>query len=258
MSWLRRICGCVAALSVLPLVAPVASSHAATGTVQIKGTAYAFDNQAPISGAIISAKGAPGASATSQPDGSYRLTVPNRSKVTPYIEASGFHGIFLQTFSTHGRDLRKVNFQVPSEGIYQGLAALLNVQLDANGDPKRCAIVSTASTKKIRDLSFPEFIAFGAHGVPGVTASTSPKLPKPVYFNDSVIPDASLTETSTDGGIIWTEVPRGNYTVTAHHPTKRFASFQASCRNGRIVNANPPWGLFQLRRGEQAPPAAAG
>ncbi len=143
-----------------------------------------------------------------------------------------------------------MNFQTPSEGIYQLLAQLLGVQLDANGDPARCAIVSTVSTKEIRDLTFPQFVAFGAHGVPGATASTRPKLPGPVYFNDSVIPDPSLTETSTDGGVIWTEVPRGTYTVSAKHPSKRFASFQATCRNGRIVNANPPWGLYQLRRGE--------
>jgi len=70
-----------------------------------------------------------------------------------------------------------------------------------------------------------------------------------------VIPDPSLTETSNDGGVIWTEVPHGSYTVKAHHPTKRFASFKATCKNGRIVNANPPQGLYQLRPGEKPAPA---
>ncbi len=252
MSWRRRICGCAAALFVVSVVAPAAAGQAASenGTVAITGTAYAFDNQDPIAGATIRARGAPGATATSRKNGSYRLVVPDRRKVTPYISAAGYHGIFLQTFATHGRNLRRVNFQTPSEGIYQLLAQLLGVQLDENGDPARCAIVSTVSTKKIRDLTFPQFIAFGAHGVPGATASTRPRLPGPVYFNDSVIPDPSLTATSTDGGVIWTEVPRGTYKVSAKHPSKRFASFQATCRNGRIVNANPPWGLYQLRRGE--------
>ena len=217
--------------------------------VLIKGTAYAFDNQAPIAGATIQARGAPGATATSDSRGHYRLHVPAGRDVTPFIEAEGYHGIFLQTFNTHRRTLRKVNFQVPTDRTYFALAALLHVQLDANGDPRRCAIVSTVSTKAIQDLSFRQFVAYGAHGVPGATAATSPTLPGPVYFNDHVIPDPSLTETSTDGGVIWTEVPRGTYRVSARRPGTRFASFVATCRNGRVVNANPPWGLNQLRHG---------
>lgn len=242
----------------------VAASHASghtpgkKGKVKIKGTAYAFDNQAPIAGATIRATGASGASATSEANGKYRLKVPDRTKVTPYIEADGYHGIYLQTFRTDGRDLRRVNFQIPTDGTYLALAALLHVELDQNGDPSRCAIVTTASTVKIRKLSFAEFVAFGAHGVAGATASTKPSLPDPVYFNDNVIPDPSLTQTSTDGGIIWTEVPRGKYKVSADHPTNRFASFRATCRDGRIVNANPPWGLFQLKPGEKARGELAG
>jgi hypothetical protein len=223
------------------------------GAVQIKGTAYSFGYATPIAGATIRAVGAPGASATSGADGSYALTVPDRSTVTPYIEADGFHTIFQQTFTMHGRDLWRVNFQTPTEDIYLLLAATLGVQLDENGDPARCAIVTTATTKEIRDLTFPEYAAFGVHGVPGTTASTSPRLPDPLYFNADVSPDPSLTETSADGGIVWTEVPRGTYTVTAKHPSERLASFTATCRDGRIVNASPPWGLYQLRPGELAP-----
>ena len=232
----------------------VPGSQAASGAgdrVLIKGTAYAFDNQAPIAGATIGARGAPGATTISDARGHYRLDVPAGKRVTPYVQAEGYHGIFLQTFTTHRRTLRRVNFQIPTDRTYFALAALLHVQLDQNGDPRRCAIVSTVSTKAIRDLSFREFVAYGAHGVPGATAGTNPSLGSPVYFNDNVIPDPSLTETSTDGGVIWTEVPRGTYRVSAEHPSKRFASFLATCRNGRVVNANPPWGLHQLRRGEK-------
>jgi hypothetical protein len=34
--------------------------------------------------------------------------------------------------------------------------------------------------------------------------------------------------------------------VHARHPSTRFASFVATCAPGRVVNANPPWGLHQL------------
>jgi hypothetical protein len=41
-------------------------------------------------------------------------------------------------------------------------------------------------------------------------------------------------------------VPAGVYAITAHDPVTRFASFVATCRPGRVVNANPPWGLHEL------------
>jgi hypothetical protein len=246
-----------AAVLAIPILLAVlalggAQSLAATRAghrVLIKGTAYSFDNQMPVAGATIEARGAPGAVATSDSRGHYRLDVPAGRKVTPFIEAEGYHGIFLQTLTTHHRTLRKVNFQIPSERTYFALAALLHVKLDPNGELRRCAIVSTVSTKAISDLSFLDFVAYGAHGVPGATAATSPRLPGPIYFNDNVIPDPSLTETSTDGGVIWTEVPSGTYRVSAQHPSKRFSSFTATCRKGRVVNANPPWGLNQVSGG---------
>ena len=226
-------------------VQSLAATHAGH-RVLIKGTAYSFDTQMPIAGATVEARGAPGAVTTSDSRGHYRLEVPAGRKVTPFIQAEGYHGIFLQTLASHRRTLRKVNFQVPTERTYFALAALLHVRLDPDGDLRRCAIVSTVSTKAINDLSFLDFVAYGAHGVPGATAATSPGLGDPIYFNDNVIPDPSLTETSTDGGVIWTEVPSGTYRVRAQHPSKRFSSFVATCRKGRVVNANPPWGLHQL------------
>jgi hypothetical protein len=247
-----RVLAGLFAAAFLALVGADANAGVAKDKVLIKGTAYTFDNQEPIAGATIRTRGAHGASATSGADGRYRLRVPEGTKVTPYIEAEGHHGIYLQTFFTRDRDLKRVNFQVPTIPTYFALATLLDVELDENGDLARCAIVSTASTKRIRGLSFAEFVAYGAHGVAGATASTRPRVPGPVYFNDSVIPDPSLTETSIDGGIIWTEVPRGSYKAKTKHPGKRFASFRAACRDGRVVNANPPWGLYQLKAGEKA------
>ncbi len=41
-------------------------------------------------------------------------------------------------------------------------------------------------------------------------------------------------------------MPAGVYTIAAHDPVTRFASFVATCRPGRVVNANPPWGLYEL------------
>ena len=226
-------------------------------TVHLRGTAYEFNNvHTLLAGARIHVAEFPKLSAVVRRDGSYDLVVPDRAKVTPYIVAAGHHTIYLQTFTTAGEDLANVNFQTPSDAVYQGLVALLNVPVDAHGDPVACAIVSTFSTKNVRDLDYAQFIAYGAHGVAGATATASPPLPKPLYFNASVLPDPTQKASSKDGGVVWTGVPAGVYTITARDPATRFASFVATCRPGRIVNANPPWGLHELASANPARIAA--
>jgi len=215
--------------------------------VHLRGTAYEFNNSSRrLAGATIRVAERPALSARVRANGTYDLAVPDRAKITPYIEAPGYHTIYLQTFITAGEDLANVNFQTPTEDIYRALAAILEVPLDANGQLVECAIVSTFSTRNVRDLSFAGFTAYGAHGVPGATASGTPALPAPVYFNESVIPDRSQHSSSKDGGVVWTRVPAGTYRVAAQHPSTKFASFVATCAPGRVVNANPVWGLHEL------------
>jgi hypothetical protein len=156
----------------------------------------------------------------------------------------------------NGEDLERVNFQTPTVAVKDALAALLGVPLDANGDVRDCVIVSTFSTRNVRTLPFRRFTAYGAHGVAGATAFATPALPGPVYFNDQVVPDRSRTESSEDGGVIWTGVPAGTYTIRARHDSRRFARFTATCRAGRVVNANPVWGLHELGARNRATPRA--
>jgi hypothetical protein len=222
-------------------------SAGATRAVHIRGTAYEFNHtKTRLADATIRVAELPRLRATVRPDGSYDLTVPDRTKITPYIVAAGYHTIYLQTFTTAGADLTNVNFQTPTEAVYNALVALVGVPVDSAGNPVDCAIVSTFSTKNVRDLPFDDFTAYGAHGVAGATATGTPALPKPIYFNESVLPDRNQAKSSIDGGVLWIGVHPGVYTIRAHHPTKHFASFTATCRNGRIVNANPPWGLHEL------------
>jgi hypothetical protein len=117
-------------------------------------------------------------------------------------------------------------------------------------------IVTTASARNVRGVDFETFEARTPHGVAGATAHTKPALPGPTYFNEDVIPDRSRTETSGDGGIVWTEVPTGVYRGITKSSSTRFASFLATCKPGRIVNANPPWGAYELTGKEK--PLGAG
>lgn len=233
---------CAAVISVL-----AAQGAAAASTVTMSGTAYEFNRvKVRLQGAQIRVVEYPKLRTTAGADGSYRLRVPARAKrLTPYITFPGYSQIHLQTFSTRGRDLKNVNFQTPTIEIASALGLLLNVPISSAGQPARCVIVSTFSTSNVRNLDFEGFIGYGAHGILGATASTRPKLPGPIYFNDDVIPDPAQKLSSEDGGVIWVGVPSGTYRVIASKPGNRFASFDATCRPGRIVNANPPWGLYQ-------------
>jgi hypothetical protein len=235
--------------AVIPAALALACAPAASAaTVHLRGTAYEFNNtKVKLGGAQIRVAEDPTLGATAKPDGTYDLKVPAGRQVTPYINAAGHHTIYLQTFTTRaGQDLDRVNFQTPSDAIYSALAALLQVPVGPDGNPVQCAVVSTFSTRNVRDLEYDAFTGYGAHGVAGATASAQPALPAPIYFNKNVIPDRAQPKSSADGGVIWPVVPAGRYTITAHHPDTEFAPFTATCAPGRIVNANPPWGLHEL------------
>jgi hypothetical protein len=228
-------------------------------TVTLSGRAYVFNHsEQGIAGATIRVRELPRRSAVTDAAGDYELEVPDGADVTPYIEPpAGYHQIDLQTFHTRGRDLENVNFQTPADAEYNGLAALLDVPIGPDGRPEQCAIITTASARNVRGVDFETFRERTPHGVPGATARAKPELPSaPIYFNDQVIPDRSQPATSGDGGIVWTEVPAGAYRVIVESRSTQFASFLATCEPGRIVNANPPWGAYELSPGEK--PLGAG
>ncbi len=249
------------AVALLGLAGAAAKAEAAD-TVKISGNAYAFFNiDDRVPGSVVRVEEYPNISDAVAADGSYEIKVPDDANVTPYIEVpAGYRGIYLQTFHTSGQDLEHVNFQVVPSGIYTALANLLGVPLDESGQIKECVIVSTFSIHEARDATTfdPGFKDVYPHGLPGSTATIDPiagNTRGPIYFNESVIPDPSATASSVDGGVLWAEVPPGYYWLEPSNPTQRLAPFLAHCEDGRLVNANPPWGFYELKAGEQPDPA---
>ncbi|MCB0876488.1 MAG: hypothetical protein R2718_08950 [Solirubrobacterales bacterium] len=245
----------LAAIATGALTLPAsASAGLSADTVTISGRAYAFNHMSTyLEGAVIKVRELPGLSATTDANGDYVLEVPDDTNVTPYIDPpDGYNEIDLQTFHTRGEDIENANFQTPADLEYSLLAAILSVPIDdATGRPEQCVIVTTASARNVRGVDYETFHERTPHGVPGATSTESPAIDGPIYFNENVIPDPSKTETSEDGGIVWSVVPAGTYRIETSSPDTRFASFLATCENGRVVNANPPWGAYELSPGEE-------
>ncbi len=223
------------------------------GTVTISGKAYVFNHMSTyIEGATIRVRELPELSATTDANGDYVLEVPDNANVTPYIDPpDGYNQIDLQTFHTRGENLENANFQTPADFEYGALAAIVGIPMGPDGRPEQCVIVTTASARNVRGVSYETFHDRTPHGVAGATSGEIPEIPGPTYFNESVIPDSSQLSTSDDGGIIWPVVPEGTYRIYTLSPTTRFASFLATCKNGRVINANPPWGAYELAPGEE-------
>jgi hypothetical protein len=165
--------------------------------------------------------------------------VPVGSDVSLVMEHPDFILIQTATIEVPAGGLSRVTFQAVMPNVRDALAASLSVTIDDT----RCQMVTTV-TRIGRSVYDP-----GAHGEAGVTVTIDPPLPAtsgPVYFNSSVFPDASLTETSDDGGVLFTNVPVGTYTWTATKAGATFAQVRMDCRAGVLVNASPPWGLQRL------------
>ncbi len=254
----KRVCAIFAATSVLALGAVTEANASPAPSVTISGKAYRFNHMdTPIPGATIKVRENPNLSAVTDANGDYVLTVPNDTNITPYILSGDYtpgqhyNEVDLQTFHTRTENIENANFQTPSDGEYNGLKAILQVSTTPDKRPTNCAIVTTSSARNVRGVDYQTFWDNTPHGVAGTTAFEFPALEGPVYFNDSVIPDKTKTESSEDGGIVWTEVPAGTYRITGSNPNTQFASFLATCAPGRIVNANPPWGMYELSPGEK-------
>ncbi|MCC7537209.1 MAG: hypothetical protein IT379_13385, partial [Deltaproteobacteria bacterium] len=209
------------------------------GSVRLRGVVFGFASGELLEGARVSIAELPELATTSAADGTWELEVPDGARVTPVVELPRHPTMYLETFTTDGVDLERVNFQLVPEGIYRAFGSILGEDID----PVRCQIASTVNVAAIGDLSFEQFRAYGPHGVAGATVETTPSIgSQTVYFTEQTLPDRTLTETTIDGGVVWANVAPGTYELRAVHPERTFRPSTVTCEPGRFINAGPPWG----------------
>jgi hypothetical protein len=217
-----------------------AGDDSCTFPVTLSGDAIPFVGgpNGRIAGADVSLLELPDRHVTTGSDGHFAFEgLEEGSEVTVVLSHPDYHPIQTGTFRLGPEGIARVTFQAVTYDIYGALAALLAVTPD---EENRCQMVTTV-TRVGRSIYDP-----GAHGEEGVTVSLDPPLPAehgPIYFNSSVLPDRRLTETSDDGGVLFIQVPPGEYVWTAHKPGAVFSRVKMKCRAGLLVNASPPRGL---------------
>jgi hypothetical protein len=84
------------------------------------------------------------------------------------------------------------------------------------------------------------------HGDPGVQVAITPAVPfpaslGPVYFNEAVAPDPTLTSTSVDGGVLFGNLAAGSHTITASKAPFTYAALTFAVQDGiELYVASPP------------------
>jgi hypothetical protein len=222
------------------LVDDGAVDDSCTFLVTLSGDAIPFDRSPDgrIEGADVSLLEHPERHVTTGADGHFVFDgLEEGSEATVVMSHPDYHAIQTGTTKLGAKGVDRVTFQAVTYDIWNALGALLQVVPD---DANRCQMVTTV-TRVGKSIYTP-----GAHGEDAVTVTLDPPLPAehgPIYFNSSVLPDRSLVQTSDDGGVLFIQVPPGDYTWTAHKTGALFSRVKMKCRAGHLVNASPPKGL---------------
>lgn len=217
----------------------------------VSGYAYVFGPPwGTISNAHVRILELPGVETWTDGGGYFRFdNLPPCIDTTFELEADGFTTTRTETFFLDGsEELAEVAFQVPTYDMRDLLAALLGVVIS----PDACQIATTVS---LAEMSLTTYLV--PHGVPGATVTICPPpgpAALPIYFeyisDEMIVPSYELKETSPDGGVLFVNVPPGDYLLRAYEPSSTFPEVRVKCEAGGFANASPPKGLHQYDTSE--------
>jgi hypothetical protein len=214
--------------------------------VPVSGAAFTFGPTSgrDLRGARIVVAEDPSIFTTLEADNRFYLEVPSGAPLSFRLEQPGFFPNQTATLDPGAEGLSLVGFQAPIEEMAEALAAGAGVVMN----PERCQVATTVSAASSEP--------YGGSGMgePGVIVELLPELPAgasgPVYFayySEAVIyPDPSLRATSIDGGVLFANLPPGEYRLRAEKEGIEFTEVELRCRAGTLVNAAPPHGIQVL------------
>jgi hypothetical protein len=166
----------------------------------------------------------------SDADGEWRFNAIKREgtplKLSFVYEAPGYQTTKSQVVEIGDGGITDLAVQFPSAAYYGAAKAAIEQQVSALiGAPYalRNVLVTTVG-KSWASMYNPDT----PHGDPGVQVAINPpaQFPAsigPLYFNEDVVVDATLTSTSIDGGVFFGNLAAGRYTVTASKPASAFS-----------------------------------
>lgn len=209
----------------------------------ITGQAFVFGPNGQglmLGGATISVAESPEVTATVAADGTFTIAAPSGGPASFSLTQDGFFPDQSATLDITTDGIAMLGFQAPTNDGVDTLSTLVRV----TPDPRRCQIATTVSR-----IGTAPYGGDGL-GVDGATVAIEPPVPAssgPIYFAYGTLPfpDRTLTTTSIDGGVVFTNVPVGEYTLSAAKDGVTFSTVDIRCRAGVLVNAAPPHGIQQ-------------
>jgi hypothetical protein len=159
-------------------------------------------------------------------------------------ELAGYATTKSQVFQVGDSGITDVAVQFPTEAYYGAAKGQIEQQIGALiGAPYTLSnVLVTTVGKSWASMYSPEL----PHGDPGATVSISPATPfpaslGPIYFNESVSPDPTLTSTSVDGGVLFGNLADGSYTITASKAPFTYSALTFVVQDGiELYVASPP------------------
>lgn len=193
-----------------------------------------------LSGGVVRVLEDPSRTATTSSSGQFEITgVPACTVLTLVLDHPALHPVQTGTLFLGNEDLDNVTIQTPDPATYEFFVLAAQVE----PDPGSCQIATTVTKGENAGLG-PCY----ACGEPGVTVEIWPPVASsPLYFeldpSGIIYPLSSLEATTEDGGVLFANVPPGEYVLIAHKAGCVFSPARVTCRPGWFVNASPPYGI---------------
>jgi hypothetical protein len=159
-------------------------------------------------------------------------------------ELAGYPTTKSQVFEIGDDGVTDVAVQFPTEAYFVAAKGQIEQQIGGLiGAPYTLSnVLVTTVGKSWASMYSPEL----PHGDPGVQVAITPATPfpaslGPVYFNEAVSPDPTLTSTSVDGGVLFGNLAAGRYTITASKAPFSYAALTFAIEDGiALYVASPP------------------